>query len=556
MRRIVSLWLPGFPVERMQRHADRAQAELQRLRGRRPRRAPGPQKSSPSDPAEGGRQAPFALIDAVKGGLRIAATNKAAADAGIRPGQRLADARALVPALEVQDRDSAGDARRLTRLAEWATRYTPWTRAEEVPAGAHEGCGLLLDISGCAHLFGGEQALLEDVLGRMAGMGHDARAAVADTVGAAWAVARYGQERLRIVKPGAVREAVVPLPLAALRISQEMADDLGRLGLVTIGDVLARPRAPLVARFGALLGQRLDQAVGGRGEPVAPDAVRVPARARLLFGDPLIALDGIVAAITLAARDLSAELVRRQQGARRLRLQLYRVDGQRFVFDAGASSPLQDADRIAALFAEKLVPAGGLSGADIDVGYGVEGVVLEACAVDSVAQRQTDLTQEQTDGSSLEELIDRLSNRLGAGRVVQLTERASHLPERAQGSVPAVSARDVTVEDGVPPLVMYGDAPLRPIRMLTPPEPVEVVAEVPEGPPRQFRWRRMLHAVAKAEGPERLAPEWWLAADRGSVTRDYYRVEDEAGRRFWIYRDGLYERETTAPRWFMHGVFA
>ena len=205
---------------------------------------------------------------------------------------------------------------------------------------------------------------------------------------------------------------------------------------------------------------------------------------------------------------------------------------------------------------EKLVPAGGLSGADIDVGYGVEGVVLEACAVDSVAQQQTDLTQEQTDGSSLEELIDRLSNRLGAGRVVQLTERASHLPERAQGSVPAVSARDITVEDSVPPLVMYGDAPLRPIRMLTPPEPVEVVAEVPEGPPRQFRWRRMLHAVAKAEGPERLAPEWWLAADRGSITRDYYRVEDEAGRRFWIYRDGLYERETTAPRWFMHGVFA
>jgi protein ImuB len=495
----------------------------------------------------------------VKGGLRIVAVNGAAAAAGIRPGQRLADARALVPSLEVQERDAAGDAARLTRLAEWATRYTPWTRAEEVPA-AHEGCGLLLDISGCAHLFGGEEALLEDLLGRMAWLGHDARAAVADTVGAAWAVARCSQERMRIVKAGAAQAAVAPLPLMSLRISQEMSDDLGRLGLVTIGDLVARPRAPLVARFGALLGQRLDQALGVRGEPVAPDAVRVPARARLLFADPLIALDGIVAAITLAARDLSTELVRRQQGARRLRLQLYRVDGERFSFDAGASSALQDADRVAALFAEKLVPAGGLSGADIDVGYGIEGVVLEARAVDAVAERQTDLTEEHADGSSLEELIDRLSNRLGANRVIQLTARASHLPERAQVSVPAVSARDVAgdvaAEDGVPPLVMYGDAPLRPIRMLMPPEPVEVVAEVPEGPPRQFRWRRMLHAVAKAEGPERLAPEWWQAADRSSVTRDYYRVEDEAGRRFWIYRDGLYERETASPRWFMHGVFA
>jgi len=549
MRRIVSLWLPYFPVERMGLRAGQQQAELARLRGRRSAH-PSRGLPSPHDQA-----APFALIEAQQGGLQIVTVNRAATQAGIRPGQRLADARALVPGLDVMERDMTGDEARLVKLAAWATRFTPWTRAEDISPLAHEGAGLFLDISGCAHLFGGETALLDDLLTRVNRLGHEARAGLADTLGAAWAVARYGNEKTSIVKPGAAHDAVASLPTTALRISREMADDLTRLGLTTVGDLLARPRAPLVARFGALLGQRLDAVVGLRAEPVAPEAIRVPARARLLFADPLIALDGIVAAIALAARDLSAELARRQQGARQLRLRLYRVDAELFTFEAGTATPLRDADRIAALFAEKLVPSGGLSGADIDIGYGIEGVVLEACAVDDLTARQKDLSSSPHDGSSLEELIDRLSNRLGANRVLQLKTQASHIPERVQIAVPALGGRDVTSGEG-PPLVMYGDSPLRPIRMLTPPEPVEVVAEVPEGPPRQFRWRRMLHAVTRADGPERLAPEWWLSADKGAATRDYFRVEDDAGRRFWLYRDGLYDRETDAPRWFMHGVFA
>lgn len=549
MRRIVSLWLPHFSVERMGLRAEMQQSEIARLRGRKSTR-PSPGSQSPHRQA-----APFALIEVQQGGLRIVAVNGAGTEAGIRPGQRLADARTLIPGLDVVERDIAGDEARLVKLAAWATRFTPWTRAEDLSAFAHEGAGLFLDISGCAHLFGGETALLQDLLTRMNRLGHEARAGVADTLGAAWAVARHGQQKISIVKPGAEREAVSSLPTTALRISQGMADDLTRLGLMTTGDLLGRPRAPLVARFGAVLGRQLDAIIGARAEPVAPEAVRVPARARLLFADPLIALDGIIAAIALAARDLAAELDSRQQGARQLRLRLYRVDAELFTFEAGTSQALRDADRIAALFAEKLVPSGGMSGSDIDIGYGIEGVVLEACAVDAMGARQKDLTSGPEDGSSLEELIDRLSNRLGANRVMQLKGQASHIPERAQVAVPALAANDFKESD-VPPLVMYGDAPLRPIRMLTPPEPVEVVAEVPEGPPRQFRWRRMLHAVTRADGPERLAPEWWLSADKEAATRDYFRVEDGEGRRFWLYRDGLYERETDAPRWFMHGVFA
>jgi len=491
----------------------------------------------------------------------VVAANPAALKAGIRPGQRLADARALQPGLEVCERDMAGDRARLQKLAGWATRYTPWTRAEDVSALADEGVGLLMDISGCAHLFGGETALLEDLLIRLNRLGHDARAGVADTVGAAWAVARntthaHGQaqgQRISIVKPGAAREAVASLPTTALRISQGMADDLTRLGLVTIGDLLARPRAPLVARFGAVLGARLDAIVGARAEPVAPEAQRVPARARLLFADPLIALGDIVGAITLAAGDLAQELDQRQQGARQLRLTLYRVDAEVFTFEAGTSTPVRDAARLAALFSEKLVPTGGVSGSDIDIGYGIEGVVLEARAVDALGPKQRDLTAGPSDGSSLDELIDRLSNRLGTHRVTRIKPQASHMPERAQLAVPALAAEGFQKNDV--PLFAHGDAPLRPIRMLSPPEPVEVIAQVPEGPPRQFRWRRMLHAVVRSEGPERLAAEWWLAEDAVAATRDYFRVEDEEGRRFWLYRDGLYDRETNAPRWFVHGVF-
>lgn len=498
----------------------------------------------------------------------MVAGNPSALVAGIRPGQRLADARALKPGLDVEEWDRARDAARLRKLAAWATRYTPWTRAEDMPPEASQGAGLLLDISGCAHLFGGEAGLIEDLLGRLKRLGHEAQAAVADTVGAAWAVARHTreheqggrqggrreQERCRIVRPGATREAVSPLPTGALRISPDMADDLTRLGLMSVGDLLGRPRAPLVARFGAILGERLDALMGARAEPVAPKAVQVPARARLLFADPLIVLEGIVAAIAVAARDLAQELDRRQQGARQLRLQLYRVDAEVFTFDAGTSRGVRDAARIAALFAEKLVPPGGVSGADIDIGYGIEGLVLEARAVDALAPRQKDISSSPDDGSSLDELIDRLSNRLGAHRITQLKTRASHIPERAQIQVPALAAAGF--EESSVPQVMYGDAPLRPIRMLTPPELVEVVAEVPEGAPRQFRWRRMLHTVVRSQGPERLAPEWWVSADRQAVTRDYYRIEDEQGRRFWVYRDGLYDRETNAPRWFVHGVFA
>ncbi len=506
------------------------------------------------------------------GGLRLAAVNETARAAGLYAGASLADARALLPNLAVHPADPLTDRRALDKLTDWCGRYTPWTAAERrglsEPEGedyhAPAGAGLWLDVSGCAHLFGGEQALLKAIAGRLAGLGFAARAGLAETPGAAWAVARHdtGEATTALVPPNALKAALAPLPVSALRLPRPLVESLARMGLKRIGDLIALPRAPLAARFGEILLTRLDQALGAADEPLSP-RMPVPAMlASLSFAEPIGDMENIGRATDHLLADLCARLEEAHLGARRLVLRAYRTDGHVDRLIVGTSRPVRAPAHLRRLFAEKL--------AEIDPGFGVEAMTLAATIVEPLAPEQAgmDFAANRRD-TDLAPLVDRLSNRIGAGDVVRLRDYASHLPERACREVAALAAPKATAD----PLLEATAHPLpeeradhhrsrqpRPIHLLPAPEPVDVIAAVPDGPPAMVRWRRVQHRIVAADGPERIGPEWWRQADGHAPetlarNRDYYRVEDAEGRRLWLYREGLY-RPDRQPRWYLHGLFA
>ncbi|MAM94122.1 DNA polymerase Y family protein [Parvibaculum sp.] len=526
-KRIAALWLPFWPIERFYRDLERRHPEL-------------PER-------------PRALARAGKGGVRITACDNRAKAAGVEQGQPLPDAMALCPSLEVHPADSKEDRKALQRIARWCTHYTPWTAVD--PVGRDEEAdGVFLDITGCAHLFGGEEALLREVRSRFDGLALTVRCAIASTPGAAWAVVRYGHHPLSIIAPGGEAEALRDLPVAALRLDKATTNGLVRLGLKRAGDLYGKPRAPIAARFGADVARRLDEALGFEREPISPDLPDVLYRTSLSFPEELTQIAHIEEAVLRVAGELCKILQREQQGARWLELRLFRVDGDVIQLHAGTGRPSHEAAHLARLFREKLAQAGD----DFDAGCGIEAIALICVAVEPLSPMQDSLNGNEARLHDLERFLDRLSNRLGRERVLRLEPRSSHVPERAVAYIPAFN--------GITPAMqgwqmhtqqhrasMMGGTVPRPLRLLRLPELVDVVAEVPEGPPRIFRWRRIAHRVVRTEGPERIAPEWWRG-DR-QQTRDYYRVEDDDGRRFWLFRDGLYFRDNEAPRWFMHGVF-
>jgi protein ImuB len=525
MGRVISLWLPSLPTDRIARSRAAAKAG----RGAAAQRLE-PQRDRPLATATGGQ-----------GRLTIAAANKGAIDAGIFPGQPLADARTILPSLEVVDHDVLADAAALDRLAEWCSRYSPLVALD----GAD---GLFLETAGCAHLFGGEEAMLLDLRERVERLGFSARAALADTAGAAWAVARFGAGS-RVVPEGGAREALAELPVASLRLAPASVFDLGRLGLRRVGDLYGLPRAPLAARFGGRLLLRLDQALGLIEEPISPRHPVPPCRARLGFAEPILAAEDIARAIRHLLHELCERLQREQAGARRLDLSLYRVDGTVCRVTIGTARPNRDPERLMGLFAQHLEK--------IDPGFGIEVAVLAAPVVEACAPKQCALAHDAPAAdmaarADLEEdlaaLVERLSNRLAARAVVRLLPKESHIPERAQRASPALVHPP---SPSCAPRAARASSTARPLRLLTIPQPIEAVAPVPDDPPVLFRWRRIAHRVRLAEGPERIACEWWREA---APFRDYYRVEDTEGRRFWLYREGLY-RAGQPARWFLHGMF-
>lgn len=468
----------------------------------------------------------------------LVAVDAAAEWRGLRPGLALAEARAMYPDLDVVPEDAGADARLRDALADACLRYTPLVAADPPD-------GILLDVSGCAHLFGGEAALIDDLSARLTALDFAHRIAVAGTIGTAWAAAHYAHDS--IIANGAERDLLSSLPLAALRLDAETVAALARVGLKRIGDIVDLPRAPLAARFGEHLLRNLDHALGREHEPLTPRLPVAPYLADQPFPEPIAHEENVLGVVERLARRLKLALERQGEGAREIALTLFRTDGAVRRVAAGTSQPLRDPGAIRALFVERLAALGDA----LDPGFGFDLARLAVVTAEPMPSAQIGLGGSEN-AADLARLIDRLSARLGARRVTRLAAYDSHIPELAAGTLPAQR----NVAEGWDTFrSFHEDADLgsRPLRLFAKPEPIEAVAEVPDGPPLRFRWRRALHEVVVAEGPERIEGAWW--SDEGGPARDYFRVEDRAGLRFWLFRAGLY-RDTAQPRWFMHGVGA
>lgn len=473
----------------------------------------------------------LAAIEERRGRLVLAAVNRRALHGGLKTGMVLADARAVQPTLQTRFVNAAADRAALVRLANWATRYTPW-------AGLAEGDSLFLDISGCAHLFGGEESLAADLTARLKGFGLTPLTAIADTPGAAWAACRARQREATVLQPfDSLTDAMTALkefPLPTLRLSGDTLDSLTSFGLRTIGALYPLERRALAERFAAEPVRRLDQALGVVDEPISPIAPVPAHEARVACLEPLITREGIETGLRTLLDQLCRSLTQSGEGARQLTLACHRVDGTTARIRVGTSRPSRWVEPLFRLFAEKLD--------EVDPGFGIEVVAVSATRVEVLKPAQENWQVKGGGGAGLAELVDRLGNRFGFGRIARPAPRQSWLPERA-------------VEDAAPFAEASGEWPAgreRPLRLLTVPEPVEAMALVPDDPPMQFTRHGKSYRVKAADGPERLEGEWWL---KDESPRDYYQVEDDEGRRYWLYRQGLYGGGEK-PRWFLHGVFA
>ena len=520
------------------------------------------------------------LVAPGKGGTRIAALNRAAQHAGLAQGELLSNARSKVRDLQTRDADPAADAAALRRLALWCLRYTPIAATWDEAAGAD---GLFLDITGCAHLLGGEERLLADLAARLRAFGLVPRLGLAGTAGAAWAVAHYGEEGGAIVAPGGEKATLQALPLAALRLDEGARLLMRRLGLRRIGEVMRQPRAPFAARFHADLLLRLDQALGHAPEPLVPVIEPPVYRAQATFVEPIMSQEHVLEAATRLLETLVRDLERAAVGARLLRLLLFRVDGEMLSLDLGLAAPSRDARHIAQLIGLRLHRLGS----ELEADFGFEAAAVHVLVAESLAERQDRLGlvpearyQHRAGGAGSASAGGAASTCAGGARPAGGACTADRQAAAAPGQgcrAAAASAPDPCprARRAATPCLLFSLVPSpreeeqtlapaqawrepsapRPLLMLEHPETAEVLAVVPDGPPRHFRWRGVLHQVAEAQGPERIAPEWWRrTAER---TRDYYIVEDVEGRRFWLYRDGLYgESGGPTPQWFVHGVFA
>ena len=549
-RRILALFLPCLATDRLHRQT----------KGRAWRRSPTvPVPTARQDenrhdagsvpsPRRGegqGEGAPLVVAAKIKNALRLVAMDEIAENLGLACGMPLADARAMIPHLIVADDDPAADAALLETIADWAERYTPLVafgdqqeaRRAESPTGI-----LLLDITGCAHLFGGEEALRADLLARLAAQGFLARAAIADTAGAAIALARFTEGG--VIAGDDTAAVLSPLPLAALRLDPEIVSAMDRVGLKRIGQIVEAPRAPLAARFGRELLRRLDQALGRDEEAIDPRRPPPAFIAERRFAEPIVREEDIAATLSSLAASLATSLDRQGEGARRLEYALFRVDGVVSHIGVGAGRPLREPKLILALFREKFAALGD----DFDAGFGFDMARLSVTVSAPMEGAQTDLAGDTIGEGDVEGLLDRIAARLGEDSVAVIAPRTSHIPERAEALVP----RDAAPHNAANPTAPAFAQAERPLRLFARPEPILVTAGVPDGPPVNFRWRRAAYRVTRAEGPERIAAEWWR---NEGPTRDYYRVEDEVGYRFWLYRNGLYLTETNAPQWYVHGIF-
>ena len=564
MRRIASIWLPHLAIERWA-------------------------KSSGYPP-----DAPVVLTIEGTHGLIIHAVTKAAAERGARPSARLTDARALDPALIAVPADPEGDAALVEKLARWTGRWSPLVEVD--------GDGLRLDISGVAHLFGGERGLVDDLERRFAQIGLSTWIAIAPTAAAAWALAHFtpsprrgagDSAKLSGVRganrtsrtpspyplPTRERDLVVqlsPLHVSALRLDPDTVLTLERLGLKTIGALMSVPRLALARRFRGAQDviDALDRALGRKPEPLTAAPVDPPPRALLKLEEPATHPEAASQALERLIPALVRELEERRLGARKLSLTGYRVDGSVGLASVATAIPSREPKHLQRLLSDKA--------AALNPEFGFDAFALQADWTEDLDAAQGSLVEEPSGERELARLVDRLTVKLGPRAVRRPQWHESHLPERASGWVTAIhgpsplageggSSRRLRKGEGAfssrpspprPPIAAQWAAPspargegLRPQRLLDRPEAIDVIYATPEGLPRRFVWRRAVHDIARVEGPERIAPEWWRQPSSARL-RDYYRVEDSDGRRYWIYREGLIgDGRGGLPGWFIHGLF-
>ncbi|WP_244642159.1 Y-family DNA polymerase [Chelatococcus reniformis] len=487
--------------------------------------------------------------------LRLTAVDDAAARLGIRRGLPLTSARAIHPDLKVVEADPAADQALLEAIADWCDRYTPFVAIEPPD-------GLLLDMSGGAHLFDGEEALIADITQAMARRGFTAAVALAGSIGAARALARYRPGT--IVPAGTEAQAVAPLPAAALGLPADVAQAIRRAGLATVADLADRPRAIFSSRFGALVGTALDRLRGVGDVPLSPRRPPPCFRIGQRFAEPVADAAIIAATIAGLARDLGVHLERAGQGARRVEAAFFRSDGALTRLSADTSRPTRDAAVIARLLHERLEALAD----PLDPGFGFDLIRLAALVVEPLDTAAGAFGGGAEAERSFTALIDRLGARFGTRRIVRFLPGDTHVPEATALPVPAIDVGRAAVRltPGATAAwqAMRGatEPPARPLRLFDPPHPIQAqprpgLGSHPDGPPARFRWRRCLHEVVKAEGPERIALDWWRTAGRLPF-RDYFRVEDEAGHRFWLFREGCDDPagpESGGRRWFLHGLF-
>ncbi|SJM34491.1 Y-family DNA polymerase [Mesorhizobium delmotii] len=506
MPRVVSLFLPMWPTDRFRRKSGDA--------------APLP-------------ETPLVLVG--RDGRRrvVLATDAAGQTAGLRIGMPASKAQALVPGLIVHDAEPEADEMALERLALWALRrYAPIVAADPPD-------GIVIDTTGADHLHGGEAAMLTDIVERLGASGFAARAAVADTWGAAHALARFGGPQTIVIPSGEIAQAILPLPIAALRLPAVTIDGLRRLGFERVADLAATPRASLALRFGPEPGRRLDQALARVSEPIEPIRPEEIVEVCRNFAEPIGAPETIARYTGKLVAELCASLETRGLGARRLDLLFFRVDNRIEAIRVGTAMPVRDTKRLTRLLTDKIET--------IDPGFGIELMRLAATVAEPLRAKQMISSLAEAPEPDVSDVIDILANRVGEERLYRFAPVQSDVPER---SVQRIAPMAPDTGEGWP-----GHWP-RPSRLLPRPEPIETVALLPDHPPVTFTWRGVRCRVKRADGPERVFGEWWKRDAELAAVRDYFQVEDENGERYWVYRAGDGEDAATGShKWFMHGIF-
>lgn len=470
---------------------------------------------------------PFVLISPDHGRMIVMAASTAAKEKGVDKGMVLADARAIIPGLQYFDDEPGRQSKLLNALAEWCIRFTPSVSIELSD-------GLILDATGCAHLWGGENEFLAEISKRLHDFGYHTRVAIADTIGAAWAVARFGKSLL--IKKGEHEIALLSLPPIALRIDLEIAAKLEKLGLTRISNLINIPKAAIQRRFGPQLLMRLHQAVGKEEEYIQPILPITLYRETLPCMELIVSRPGIEIALTHLLKNLCKRLQQEEKGLRTALFKCYREDGKIEKAGIGTNHPSANSKHLFKLFEDKI--------SSLQPAQGIDLFTLEAGVVEDLPPSQEKLFESNTgfNETRLAELLDRIGGKLGAQYIQRFLPCEHYWPERSYKPASALNEPIQTIWNIERP---------RPLQLLRIPEPVQVTAPVPDYPPMHFRYKEILHKVIKADGPERIESEWWLEEGRH---RDYYCVEDEEGHRYWLFRSGHYDG--AGYKWFIHGFFA